>query len=73
MFLKRRPVYHTGGAVDQLQPIFELDHLGDVDGLKVIDGIGWETDVVPQVQQDTGKMVFLSGDGTVSLHGQRRM
>ena len=66
MFLKRRPVHHTGGTVKQLQAKFELDPLGDVDGLNVVNGIGWETDLVYQMQQDTGKQVRLSGDGTVS-------
>ena len=66
MFLKRRPVHHTGGTVNQLQAKFELDPLGDVDGLNVVNGVGWETELVHQMQQDTGKQVRLSGDGTVS-------
>ena len=66
MFLKRRPVHHTGGTVSQLQAKFELDPLGDVDGLNVINGVGWETELVHQIQPDTGDLVRLSGDGTVS-------
>ena len=66
MFLKRRPVHHTGGTVSQLQAKFELDPLGDVDGLNVINGVGWETELVHQLQPDTGDLVRLSGDGTVS-------
>ena len=46
--------------------MYVLDPLGDVDGLTVINGVAWETDVTTQTQQDTQKQVCLSGDGTVS-------
>ena len=55
--------------------IFELGHLGDtvlshagdVDGLIVVNGLGYETELVAQIQPDTGKQVHLSGDGTVRV------
>ena len=44
-----------------------LFHAGDVDGLIVVNGVGYETELVAQIQQDTGKQVYLSGDGTVRV------
>ena len=42
-----------------------LSHAGDVDGLIVVNGVGYETELVAQIQQDTGQQVYRSGDGTV--------
>ena len=42
-------MHQAGGTVNALKAAFELDHACNVDGLKVIDGIGWETPEVAQV------------------------
>jgi hypothetical protein len=33
-------VHHTGGTLRTLEAKFELDVVGDVDGLNVVDGVG---------------------------------
>ena len=71
IFLKHRDAHVTGGAIDAVSSMLQLDKSGDVDGLVVHDGQGFETSGVPQVQPDTGKQVFLSGDGTVNYQSLR--
>jgi len=48
-----------------------LDSDGDVDGLLVINGVGYETHAVPQKRPDSGESVYLSGDGTVNYQSLR--
>ena len=43
MFLKHPAVTFSGGKAQKLKPSFEFDKDGDVDGLLVIDGVGYET------------------------------
>ena len=71
VFLKHRDEYVTGGKIDKCEPALQLNTEGDVDGLICYDGQGFETPQVQQVQPDTGKQVFLSGDGTVNYQSLR--
>ena len=50
----------------KLQAKFQLDGVGDVDGITVVSGVGWETASALQIQQDTGQQIHVSGDGTVT-------
>ena len=65
LFLRHRRGSSWGGTRSNVRSKFELDPQGDVDGLVTIDGVGFETNAVPQVRADTGERVYLSGDGTV--------
>lgn len=71
IFLRHRDAHVTGGIAEKLEAVLQLDTEGDVDGLLCYDGQGFETESVPQIQQDTQEQVFLSGDGTVNYQSLR--
>jgi len=73
LFVRHRHLYKSGGMEPQVESRFQLDYDGDVDGLRVIDGIGYETQYVPQICPDdpSGDRVYASGDGTVNYQSLR--
>lgn len=71
IFLRHRDAHVTGGSVDDLEAVLQLDSEADIDGLLCYDGHGFETDGVPQIQPDTHNQVYLSGDGTVNYQSLR--
>jgi len=71
IFVKHRKNKFDGGVTKKVQSRFELDDEGDVNGLRVIDGIGYETTFVAQRRPDNGEVVYLSGDGTVNYQSLR--
>ena len=71
IFLRHRPDHYDGGRIGKVQGRMMLDTDGDVDGLRVIDGIGYETHTGIQYRPDSGEQVHLSGDGTVNYQSLR--
>ena len=49
IFLKHRDAHVTGGVTNAIQSQMKLDSSGEIDGLVVYDGQGFETSSVPQV------------------------
>ena len=70
-FLRHRAVYHAGGRQDRLYSPFELDSLGNTDGVRTLHGRGFETNEVQQVRPDTNEPFYRSGDGTVPYQSLR--
>jgi len=71
VFVRHRDMHGTGGETPDLKPPIVLDPEGDVDGMLVIGGVGYETQALPQLRPDDGKEVLLSGDGTVNYQSLR--
>ena len=71
IFLRHEDLYCSGGPTTKLKSAYKIDNAGEVRGLKVVDGIGYETVEVAQRRPDTGEIVKLSGDGTVPYYSLR--
>ena len=74
IFVKHRKVFvsDSGEGLKEMQSPFVLDTIGNVDGLKTIDGVAFETAQSVQFRPDddnSGKLekVWVSGDGTVAI------
>ena len=69
IFVKHRKVFVSGSGEGQteMQSPFVIDTTGNVDGLKTVDGIAFETAQSVQFRPDDDKKVWVSGDGTVAI------
>lgn len=63
LFLRHRRVVHRGGTNDKIESAFVMDTDGDVNGLLVANGVGYEERRVVQADPGSRNPVSTSGDG----------